>query len=75
VLTTFGLVLYPLGQNASRHTARFATQLFLRGADAVYVTTAEYTGSTLVTPDAELRNRAAALLPVYTPAEWLALSH
>ncbi|MGH8551466.1 MAG: type II toxin-antitoxin system VapC family toxin [Methylococcales bacterium] len=74
MLATFGLVLHPLGRNASRDAARLATQLFLRGADAVYVATAEHTDSILVTLDVELKNRAAAVLPIHTPAEWLTLN-
>ncbi len=74
MLMTFGLVLHPLGRNASRNAARFATQLFLRGADGVYVATAQHTESTLVSLDAELKNRAAVVLPIHTPADWLTLN-
>lgn len=71
VLTTFGLVLHTLCRDTCRDAARLGTQLFLKGADAVYVATAERTGSTLVTLDEELKKRAAAVLLAYTPAEWL----
>lgn len=73
VLTTFGLVLHPLGRHAARDAAALAARLFLRGADAVYVATASSAGTALVTLDAELRRRAAEVLPAYTPSEWLAL--
>ncbi len=52
--------------------AAVAVAARLRGADATYVAIAVRTGSTLVTLDAELLERAAALVPVATPEAWLA---
>jgi predicted nucleic acid-binding protein len=43
------------------------TEMFLRGADALYAAAAEITGSTLVSWDQELVQRAGAL----TPTDWL----
>ena len=45
------------------HAAVLAAEKRLRGADAVYAATAAATGSPLVTWDAELRARAAAVSP------------
>lgn len=43
------------------------TAMFLRGADALYAATAELTGTTLISWDDELIQRAGAL----TPTDWL----
>lgn len=43
-------------------------RLFLRGADALYVATAQLTGTPLVTWDLELLERGGAM----TPRDWLA---
>jgi predicted nucleic acid-binding protein len=47
------------------------TNAFLRGADALYAATAYLTGSTLVSWDNELVQRAGAS----TPTAWLAVEH
>jgi len=46
---------------------RVGTDAFLRGADALYAATAERTGSTLISWDQELIQRAGAL----SPTDWL----
>ena len=43
----------------------------LRGADAVYVATARHAGASLLTLDAEVRDRASGVVVVRTPDEWL----
>ena len=55
----------------SAEAAGIATECGLRGADAVYVATARRAGSTLVTLDRELRERAGGVVRVETPDEWL----
>lgn len=55
----------PLVQEAADIAARHR----LRGSDAVYVTVARRFGATLVTLDAEQRERAAAVVPVRWPEE------
>jgi predicted nucleic acid-binding protein len=49
-------------------TLHRGTTAFLRGADALYLATAHLTGTTLVSWDNELVQRAGAL----TPTDWLA---
>jgi predicted nucleic acid-binding protein len=49
-----------------------ACRLFLRGPDAIYAAVAKHSGSTLITLDAELRQRAAVEIYCLTPLEWLA---
>jgi predicted nucleic acid-binding protein len=46
---------------------RVGTDAFLRGADALYAATALITGSTLVSWDNELIQRAGA----HSPTDWL----
>ncbi|HEV8260717.1 MAG TPA: hypothetical protein VGQ19_08175 [Burkholderiales bacterium] len=48
-----------------------AAQYFLRGADAVYAALARQLGTPLVTWDKELLERAAAVVPTFTPADRL----
>ncbi|MBC7227027.1 MAG: type II toxin-antitoxin system VapC family toxin [Thermoflexales bacterium] len=55
----------PLAQTA----AEIAAHHRLRGSDAVYVAVARRFGATLVTLDAEQRERAAAVVPVRWPEE------
>ena len=47
---------------------RLGTDTFLRGADALYAATAQLTGSTLISWNRELIQRAGAL----SPTDWLA---
>jgi predicted nucleic acid-binding protein len=49
--------------------ARFATQLRLRGADAVYIAAAARLRLPLVTWDLEQRDRAARLVEVLIPGD------
>jgi len=48
-----------------------ATRHFLRAADALYVTVARVSKTTLVTLDDEMLQRASAAATVSTPARWL----
>ena len=44
---------------------------FLRAADAIYVTTARESKSTLVTLDEEMLSRGPGAVTTLTPADWL----
>ena len=66
------LVLYPLDHSLAAEAAEIAASCALRGGDAVYAATARHASSTLLTLDAELRERAAGVVAVRTPIEWLA---
>lgn len=62
------LTLQPLDDALLAVAARLGLQHLLRGADALYAATAEISGAHLISWDAELVRRAAAV----TPADWLA---
>ncbi len=66
------LVLYPLDHSLAAEAAEIAASCVLRSADAVYVATARHARATLLTLDAELRERAAGVVAVRTPIEWFA---
>ncbi len=72
VLATPRLRLAVLDEAVAGTAASLGASLRLRGADAVYAAVTAQAGSTLITLDRELRERAAAGLPCLTPAEWLA---
>lgn len=72
VLATPRLRLAVIDEALAGTAATLGASLRLRGADAVYAAVAASTGSTLITLDGELRERAGADLPCLTPAEWLA---
>ncbi len=61
--------LIPLDRPLTRRAAQMAAQHRLRGADAVYVATAEAQDATLITWDAEMLDRA--VVATLTPSEWL----
>lgn len=65
------LVLHELDHTLAADAASVAATCALRGADAVYVATARHAGSVLVTLDREMLERAAAVVEVATPREWL----
>ena len=66
------LQLIALTLPLAQRTARIAGIHQLRGADAVYVATAETAGARLITWDVEMLNRGAAVVPTTTPTIWLA---
>jgi predicted nucleic acid-binding protein len=72
VLATPRLHLMVLDEALAGTAASLGGSLRLRGADAVYAAVAARAGSTLITLDRELRERAVSDLPCITPAEWLA---
>jgi len=65
------LSIQPLTESQGETAAAIAAQQFLRGADAVYAALARQLGTALVTWDMELVERAAAVVPTFTPADWL----
>jgi len=67
-----GVQLHELDHSLGARASRIAARRALRGADAVYVATAQHSGSALITIDRELAERVAAETDVHTPAEWLA---
>lgn len=64
------LTLYPLDHGLAAEAAEVAAACALRGADAVYVATARQAGTTLLTLDVEVRERAGGIVSVRTPSEW-----
>ena len=73
VLSLPGLVLHDLDSDAAAFAAALASDLRVRAGDAVYAATALVQGTVLITLDAELAARAASVIQVFTPADWLAL--
>ena len=67
-----GLVVHTLDIDAAVEAAGLAGRTRLRAADAVYAAVALQHGTDLVTLDVELRERAAPVVPTFTPGEWLA---
>jgi predicted nucleic acid-binding protein len=65
------LSIHPVTESQGETAAAIAAQQFLRGADAVYVALARQLGTPLVTWDNELLERATAVVPTFTPADWL----
>ena len=69
------LTFLALDEALATQASHIAATLRLRGADAVYVATAERAGATLVTWDSEVVARAwgvGGVVRVETPAGWLA---
>jgi predicted nucleic acid-binding protein len=65
--------LISLDETLAVRGAEIAMNCRIRGADAVYVAVAELFGTTLITWDGEILERAPAVVPTMTPADWLAL--
>jgi predicted nucleic acid-binding protein len=59
--------IVPIDQALAEAAARHAADLFLRGADAVYVALAERLGVPLITWDNEQLARAAAVIDARVP--------
>ena len=66
------LRLVPIDEALASRAAEIAMNYGLRGADAVYVAVAEAFAATLLTWDVEMLERAPAVVPTMTPADWLA---
>lgn len=61
-----------LDLSAAKQAAGIAIAHRLRGADSVYVAVAQASEAELITWDTEMLERAAAVVPTMTPADWLA---
>jgi predicted nucleic acid-binding protein len=66
-----GITFHPLDVPMAGVTATVAADLGLRAGDAVYAAVARETGSTLVTSDRELLERAGPIVATRTPGDWL----
>jgi predicted nucleic acid-binding protein len=67
ILQAYEALRVPVDSALIEVAARIGTTVFLRGADALYAATAQITGSTLVSWDQELIQRAGAV----SPTTWL----
>jgi len=70
-----GIVFVPLTEQRAQTVVRIVLTRRLRGADAVYVATAQEFETTLVTWDKEMLTRgllAFPIVPTMTPTDWLA---
>lgn len=66
------LRLVVVGVSLAGRAAEIAMTCRLRGADSVYVAVAERFSGMLITWDTEMLERAPAVVPTMTPADWLA---
>jgi predicted nucleic acid-binding protein len=67
-----GMCFVALALPLAERAAEIAVTCRLRGSDCVYVAVAEVFGATLITWDAEMLERAPAVVPTMTPSGWLA---
>jgi predicted nucleic acid-binding protein len=65
------IVTHEIDDVISADATQIAAHCALRGADSIYVSTARVTGSTLITLDNELLDRAGHHVRVTDPATWL----
>ncbi len=73
IITNFpNLQFIPLTLSLAQRAAQIASDCRVRGADAVYIATAEGSSATLITWDGEVLTRGASIIAVITPADWLA---
>lgn len=66
-----GMNLVAVAEALAERAAQIAADCRLRGADAVYVATAEEFTTTLVTWDGNMLQRGAAVVATMTPEDWL----
>lgn len=74
LLRLSGVVVHPMDVAAAVSAATLAADTRLRAADGVYASVARQFGTTLVTLDRELVERAREIVPVMTPGMWLSAS-
>ena len=67
----FGTGLRPFSLPLGKRAGEIAARLRLRGADSVYVATADTQDATLVTWDREMLDRGAAVVKTRTPKQWI----
>lgn len=68
------LSLIPLDSALAREAAAIAAAHFIRGSDAVYIAVAQRYNAPLITWDNEMLQRGAAVVPTFTPTDWLAIT-
>ncbi len=66
-----GMHLIALSLARADHAATLAADQRLRGADSIYLATAEEFAATLITWDKEMLKRGPAVVATITPADWL----
>ncbi|HUT35567.1 MAG TPA: PIN domain-containing protein [Planctomycetota bacterium] len=66
------LQLVTIDDSLATRAAEIAMTYRLKGADSVYVAVAEASAATLITWDGEMLERAPAVVPKMSPADWLA---
>ena len=69
-----GVVMHPIDIAAAMAAADLTAATRLRAADGLYASVAREFGTTLVTLDRELVERAREIVRVMTPGEWLSAS-
>ena len=65
------LRLVSVHQSLAESAAQIAARCFLKGADALYLATAQHHKATLITLDDEILKRGPLVVAVQTPAGWL----
>ena len=68
-----GHLWQPLTEEVTEVAEGFATALFLRGVDAVYVAAAYLSDAVLLTYDSDVIERASGTIRVMTPDTWIRL--
>ncbi len=63
--------LYPVDSDLASSAEAIAQNLFLRGADALYVALARRMSAPLITLDKEMLGRSPAAITCLSPADWL----
>ncbi|MBI4026534.1 MAG: PIN domain-containing protein [Verrucomicrobia bacterium] len=65
------LRLVSIHQSLAESAARIAARQFLKGADALYLATAQHHHAPLITLDDEILRRGSPVVAVQTPEGWL----
>lgn len=71
LLVEFFGFLRPISEDLGHRAAKIASSHGLRGADALYVATAEDQEAQLVTWDQEMLDRGGSVVETATPKEWM----
>lgn len=66
-----GMQLLEVDRELAWHSAQIAARHRLRGADSIYVATADTQDATLVTWDQEMLDRGAAVVKTRTPEQYI----
>ena len=65
------ITIVEITSKRAQDAGNIAADHYLRGADSLYVQVAQEYSAVLISWDAEMVKRAAAVVPVMTPADWL----